>query len=252
LGVLNLMTDVFFTILQMELWSTVFLEESDWATCTVNLATWNRITEENPSTRLFAEITYYEQKIFVALGIPYNNDGSSTEKIYVPGWLLDRISLEGSGQEVEVTWLTQEHFPEASRIVLRPHDSAFYLTDVKDELEQALTRIGVIREGDTLVIPLQSLGGYEITLDVVKTEPANIVLAQGDEVIMEFEEALDTIVTETVTEIPDTTFDPASMLPPLSKHPEGRVLGGEIRYMPDGRRWNPWKDGPWVKDMPHK
>jgi hypothetical protein len=135
-----------------------------------------------------------------------------------------------------VTWLTQEAFPEATRIVLRPQDSAFYHADAKEELERALTRLGVIRTGDTILIPLDCLGGYQIPFDVVITEPANIVLAEGDEVIMEFEEALDAISPEESEEEEEESEEAA---PP---EPQGQKLGGEVRYLPDGRRWNPWRD----------
>ena len=142
---------------------------------------------------------------------------------------------------MEVTWLTQEAFPEATRIVLRPQDSAFYHADAKEELERALTRLGVIRTGDTILVPLDCLGGYEIPFDVVLTEPANIVLAQGDEVIMEFEEALDAISSE--EEVEEESEEETEVVTP-EPEPQGQKLGGEVRYLPDGRRWNPWRDAP--------
>jgi hypothetical protein len=70
----------------------------------------------------------------------------------------------------------------------------------------------------------------------VATEPANIVLAQGDEVVLEFEEALDTISGEPSEE--------------EQQGVQGRRIGGETRILADGRRWNPWRDGPWSKDSP--
>lgn len=236
------------TLLYMELWSSVFLEEHDWATCSVSVDTWRRITAESPAARHIAEITYDDKKVYVALGVPhnvpYNEPISNTEKLYLPTWLLDHLGVDGCGQIVGVKWLIQENFPEASRIVLRPHDSAFYHADAKEELERALTRLGVVREGDTLVIPLECLGNYEIAFDVIKTEPANIVLAQGDEVVMEFEEALDTVAP---TPRPDTPIpDIFDEIDPPPVVPVGETLGGASRIMPDGRKWNPWRDGPWT------
>jgi hypothetical protein len=220
----------------MELWSNIFIEESDWATCSVPLDIWKNITDENPASRLVARITYQEKEVYAALGTPTNTDG---DKIYLPSWLLDHLGAQGCGEIVEVIWLTQDAFPEATRIVLRPEDSAFYHSDAKEELERSLTRLGVLRTGDTIVIPLECLGGYEIAFNVVTTEPADLVLAQGDEVVMEFEEALDNI------------SDPVSEEELVEEPPEqpvGLVLGGQPRLMPDGRRWNPWRDGPWSKD----
>jgi hypothetical protein len=220
----------------MELWSNIFLEEnSDWATCSVSVATWRKITEENEGTRHIARIVSGESEVYIALGTP--NNAVEENQIYAPSWLVDHLGVDGFGSQVEVAWLTQEAFPEATRIVLRPQDSAFYHADAKEELERALTRLGVIRTGDTILVPLDSLGGYQIPFDVVITEPANIVLAQGDEVIMEFEEALDAISPEESEEEPEE--EPEESAPP---EPQGQKLGGEIRYLPDGRRWNPWRD----------
>jgi hypothetical protein len=220
----------------MELWSNIFLEEnSDWATCSVSVATWRKITEEHEGTRHIARIVSGESEVYIALGTP--NNAVEENQIYAPSWLVDHLGVDGFGSQVEVTWLTQEAFPEATRIVLRPQDSAFYHADAKEELERALTRLGVIRTGDTILIPLDCLGGYQIPFDVVLTEPANIVLAQGDEVIMEFEEALDAISPEESEEEEEEPEED-----PVIPEPQGQKLGGEVRYLPDGRRWNPWRD----------
>jgi hypothetical protein len=223
----------------MELWRNIFLEEADWATCSVSVATWRNITGEHEGTRHIARIKSGEREVYIALGTP--NNVELENQIYAPSWLVDHLGVEGTGNTVEVTWLTQEAFPEATRIVLRPQDSAFYHADAKEELERALTRLGVIRTGDTILVPLECLGGYEIPFDVVLTEPANIVLAQGDEVIMEFEEALDAVGSESEEEEVESEEEEeeAEVLTP---EPQGQALGGEIRYLPDGRRWNPWRD----------
>ena len=221
----------------MELWSNIFLEEADWATCSVSVATWRKITEEHEGTRQIARIKSGEREVYIALGTP--NNAVEENQIYAPSWLVDHLGVDGAGNEVEVTWLTQEAFPEATRIVLRPQDSAFYHADAKEELERALTRLGVVRTGDTILVPLESLGGYEIPFDVVLTEPANIVLAQGDEVIMEFEEALDAISSEEEEESEEESEEETEVVTPK---PQGQTLGGEVRYLPDGRRWNPWRD----------
>lgn len=227
----------------MELWSNIFLEEADWATCSVSVATWRKITEEHEGTRQIARIKSGDREIYIALGTPNNVVEGGENQIYAPSWLVDHLGVDGAGNTVEVTWLTQEAFPEATRIVLRPQDSAFYHADAKEELERALTRLGVIRTGDTILVPLESLGGYEIPFDVVLTEPANIVLAQGDEVIMEFEEALDAISSEEESEEETEIVTPEPEAQAEAQaEPQGQTLGGEVRYLPDGRRWNPWRD----------
>jgi len=236
----------------MQLWSNVFLPDpygADCATCTVPLNAWRRITEENPGARLFGRICYEGKHIYAALGPP-NQEVETSEKLFLPSWMLDNLSAPGEGEDVEVEWLSQEAFPEATRIVLRPHDSAFYHGDAKEELERCLTRLGVLRKGDTLVLQLECLGGFDIVFDVITTEPANLVLAEGDEVVMEFEEALDAIAPPEPR--PDTPIPESPFVATEVQEPAARRLGGEERVMPDGTRWNPWKHGPWSKDSEAK
>jgi hypothetical protein len=232
----------------MELWSDIFIYDSgDWATCTASLETWHRIIDDNPGCRLFAQISHKGKAIYAALGHPVNHELLTSNKLSVPGWMIDNLGAEGMGEEVAVEWLSQEAFPEATRIVLRPQDSAFYHADAKEELERALTRLGILQQGTTIVVPLECLGGYQVAFDVVLTEPANLVLAHGDEVAMEFEEALDAIPA--VEDEPPPLGDEP---PPLGdesvveEQPVGNTLGGTTRFMPNGEQWNPWKHGPWT------
>lgn len=149
-------------------------------------------------------------------------------------------------------WYDQGAFPAATRIVLRPHDSAFFNSDIKAELERGLTRIGVVQRGTSVTIPIEHLGGYEVTFDVVETEPANLVLAEGDEVVLDFEEALDVppaaVPAATPAPAPAAEEKTEEMVEaaPSVEPPAGQRLGGAgPRLMPNGTRWNPWKHGPW-------
>lgn len=191
----------------MELWSSAFLpdEHPDWATCALEVGAWRRITAEHgDAARLIAQIQLGERIFHLALGSPIQPiHYSPLPKLYVPTWVLERLGGSGAGDVAEVSWLTQEAFPEATRIVLKPHDSTFYNVDAKEELERGLTRLGVLVEGTTVELPLESLGGYRVTFDVVKTEPATSVLAHGEEVVIEFEEAWDAaaVASATVAEV---------------------------------------------------
>jgi len=226
--------------MELSIYSDSFQADADWATCSLPIGIWRQATEENPASRLIARISVDGRDIYVALGQPCEEgDG-----IFVPSYMLDHLGVEGCGEKVLVEWLTQDAFPEATRIVLRPEDSAFYYADAKEELERALTRLGVLREGDTFVVPLVMLDGYKTAFNIVRTEPANIVLAEGDEVVIEFEEALDAAAPE--DEFGDFVEATESMIPSeaISEviSDKGQALGGTIRYNADGTRWNPWKD----------
>ena len=220
----------------VQLWSAIFVtDEADWATCAVSPHMWNQVTESNPDAqRLIAQIEIRGRTMYMALGTPIYCAESDCPLI-LPNWSTSLLGIEGVGEGATVTWMSQEAFPSATRIVLRPHDSAFHNADAKEELERALTRLGVLRQGDTILVPIEALGGYEIAFDVMVTEPAGIVLAEGDEVAMEFEEALD------VPPAP-APAEPEPMLPEIIEPPVGNVLGGTTRRMPDGRAWNPYRD----------
>jgi hypothetical protein len=155
---------------------------------------------------------------------------------------------------VTVEWIQEESFPEATKIVLRPHDSAFYHADAKEELERCLTQVGVLKEGTTIRVKIAELGGFEIYFDVVKTEPANVVLMQGDEVAIEFMEAMDeaplSYRSSPVSLPPQEEFKETEQMIPSVLAPEqkemvydgGYTLGGTVKpRLPDGRAWNPWR-----------
>ena len=130
-----------------------------------------------------------------------------------------------------------------------PSNGGLLLTGfLREELERALTSHGVVAEGVTIPIGLQSLDDYMINVDVIHTEPANVVLLEGDEIVFEFEEALDSVPVATpeppVASLPQSLESP--LLPPPANTPftpgQGQRLGGTYHPpLPDGRPWNPWR-----------
>jgi hypothetical protein len=199
--------------------------------------------------RLFAKVDHEGNTIYIPLGAYTECQESDTPRLILPQRALDSLFATGMGDSATVTWLTQDAFPEATRIVLRPYDSTFYSSDIKAELEVALTRIGVLQKGYSIKVVIQSLGDYPIEFDVVDLEPATVVLAQGEEVEIEFETAVDAQdVPRPDTPIPKSPFeevvDFSSMISTAVTTTviEGRTLGGINRYTADGRPWNPHRD----------
>jgi hypothetical protein len=256
----------------MELWSTAYIFEpgaEDWATCAVDVAVWRRITEEQEGAkRIFACIQFGEASLYCALGAPVqaSHEGGGgagrMDRLYLPAWRLEQLGIDGCGEIAQVEWFSEEAFPEATRIVLRPHDSAFYHADAKEELERGLTRLGVLNQGQTITVPMSLLGDFPIQLDVVRTEPAGLVLAEGDEVALEFEEAHDRAMeaeaavaraaeAAAAAAVAAEFADCSGMIPlvPMPAPPAGgqRLGGAAPRLTADGRRWNPWRDGPGPK-----
>ena len=218
-------------------------------------ADWRRVVEDHPvSKRIIAQIETDAGTFYLPLGTPiHETSPSDAPQLFLPTWVLDSLGVSGSGEDATVSWVSEETFPPATSIRLRPHDSAFYSTDIKAELEVALGRIAILRRGDTLLIPLEALGGYAIGFDIVHTEPAAVVLADGDEVAIEFEAALDRPPTplaaaaEAVKEVEEPPIDFSTMIPAAApaSAPElqGRQLGGTRRApLADGRLWNPYRD----------
>jgi len=233
----------------VELWSPIFLTEEagDGITCTLDKTTWRGLMnrpEYEGCGRLFARVEHEEIETYIPLGGYTECEEGEIPRLILPQMALDSLFATGTGELAKVTWLTQEAFPEATRIVLRPHDSAFYNSDIKAELEVALTKIGVLQKDHSIKVVIQS---YPIEFDVVDLEPASIVLAQGDEVEIEFETAVDAqaATLRPDTPIPKSPFeevDFSSMISTTTVQAEGRTLGGTNRYTADGRPWNPHRD----------
>lgn len=206
-----------------------------------------RKMEELRCNRIFAAISFpnYQTK-YIAMNLTVDRD-ADRDAIYLPHWIIP--SEFEIGEDVEIEFMSDEAFPEATKITLRPLDSAFYNTDVKEELTQSLTRIGLVQAGTIIQTRLSELGGYEMGFYIVGCEPTSLVLCSGDEVAIEFEEASDLWDGRPPTPIPgpDEVLQPVgeqdSMIPAVQDiaGPVGNVLGGEIRRMPDGRPWNPWR-----------
>jgi hypothetical protein len=228
---------------------------------------WRRIHDEHSDAqRIFGRLMIGDKDVFCPLGEPIGmeqfGNSRNNECIIIPNWALQILGIDGSGETVEITWLAEDAFPNATRVILRPHDSAFFHGDIKGELERELTTYGVIAEGTTIPVTVSSLDGFSVLMDVIRTFPANIVLLEGDEIEFEFETALDVpaeapaeptteataeatpVIAETV--IPEAAaLTHAVVTPPVGAVPAGLVgqrLGGKERpALPDGRPWNPWR-----------
>ena len=238
--------------MEYAIWSQDFLEDNTGlTTCSLDETEWQRIhTENSEAKRIFAAVTAGEQTHYIALGRPVRNSGIESEAptLFVPPWLCTWLAVEGDGSPCTVEWLTEESFPEATRIKLRPHDSVFFDANIKDELDYSLTQYGVLKRGTTIPVAIESLGGLIVYMDVVETEPADCILMQGDEVAIEFDKALDAVVAEEpVAEEPapvplQESFDTLVPAAPVVPEPVGHTLGGISRPLgPDGKRWNPWR-----------
>lgn len=230
---------------QYTLASTAYLDKEagvNESVCYIDQHDWERrLTESADIRRLFAVITLEEgvTRICAVEHVARQYAPQHMEDpIFVPLWMLP----EGTplGDTVEVEFFSQDAFPEASRIVLKPLDSAFYNTDAKELLTESLTRLGILKKGDTVLLRLEELGGFEMGFYVSELEPADIVLLNAEEVVVEFEEAADQWDgRRPSTPIPS---EPEIFVPLPVPDVSGTVLGGgPVRRMADGRPWNPYR-----------
>jgi hypothetical protein len=251
------------------LYSKVFLDSydpNDWSNAAVDRSLWEEIHRiqtplfygaggrlpDASTHRYFMQIGPVDDGCIVAMGNPVMGNISDEKKVYLPQWILEQYGLQGDGEERDVQILTEEAFPQATKIVLRVVDSAFYNSDVKKELEVALTRMGVIKKGQLLHIPIEALDNFVIDIYVSELEPANIVLCEGEEVEVEFEEPVDAFeskeeeeeketspfAVETAAGLRPPTPAPADFEPMILPIPltAGNVLGSDPSAIPEWRR----------------
>ena len=188
--------------------------ENDTHTVQASRDLWNRVVRSETGGRIFLRMIADEKEWIAPLGNPVIHDTNarfSEDTIFMPFWMIDAAGFNGSGENITCEVLNTDAFPEATKITLKVVDSAFYNSDVKEQLEIALTRLGVIRKHTTLQIPIDSLGGFLIDIFVVATEPADIVLCEGEEVTLEFEEPVDHF--EIPASTPITSARPPTPIP---------------------------------------
>ena len=249
----------------IRIWSKAYAPSPDTHAFSVQVDSqiWRQATREEGSRRKFLRIHHPDglDEWFAPLGdpVPHEEAEDACLNIYMPLWMIDAGSFRGEGEQSTLEIVDEEYFPEATRIVFRVVDSAFYNADIKEELEKALSAIGIVREGMTLQIPIEALGGYAVEVFVSKTEPANLVLCHGEEVAVEFEEPVDQIAPPSANANPAPAPPSANANPVVEPRPptpqpmivplepqgfrafqgEGQTLGGSNVNIPEWRRGLP-------------
>ncbi len=233
--------------LTMRIYSTEFLNQATNSSLVyISEREWLHHLDSFHCNRIFALLRFNNGSTHyapVSALVRNEFDTVLDDSVYIPLWMIP--PEEEMGSEIEVDFFPEEAFPEALKITLRPLDSAFYNTNAEEELTQALTQIGVLKQGSTIRLNLSGLGGYPIDFYIVSLEPAELVLCNGDEVVIEFEEAVDRFDGRRPPTPPPPP--PAEILVPMipaDAPAQGQRLGGVTRRMPDGRAWNPWRDTP--------
>lgn len=154
---------------------------------------WERWQQDHfGATRLFLRIQHplTEEDFYCSVGDPIQST-EAQNAIYLPMWMIDTNQYSGCGEETTGTILTPEDIPRATRIVLKPVDSTIHQVDVVRCLERPLSSIGVLQQGKMYLLPLDELDGFQVAVFVEQLEPAEVAFMDGDEIPLEFVEAVD-------------------------------------------------------------
>jgi hypothetical protein len=150
--------------------------------------------EHPTSTRLFVRIQHpfhLDEPMLAAVGDPIETP-EFHNAMFLPTWMVHSNQYRGIGEEAHVTVFDQAELPKATRIVIRPVDSLMFQTsDVLSVFERNLSRLGVLQQGKLYPLPLEEFDGTIVSFFTEVLEPEGEVFLDGDEIPLEFEEAVD-------------------------------------------------------------
>ena len=219
-------------------WSTLYLgQDVEDYNCYVDEKSWKRITNEITTNRMFARIIKGDKFWICALGSPVLVEIDSANSIFIPQWMLEQIDCNGDGEELEVEWLPAEVFDESTRIVLKSHDTEFHCEGIQDILSYELTKLAVLKKDTTIKVNIQ---GVNVEFIVHNLEPASVVLCQGDEVTLDFEQPYRVPTPYPFEEMPEflSSIDESLVVPSA---PEVVPSAPEV-VVPAKERFNPWRN----------
>lgn len=114
----------------------------------------------------------------IALGSPDGDD----LRLAIPGWFLDSAGLAGDGEEIIVRFERCETMTSARQLRFKAIEPLPDWLDIRDILEEPLSQLGVIKQGQMLPIPV--LDSVLILLD--SAEPADeFLFLDGDEIAID-------------------------------------------------------------------
>jgi hypothetical protein len=138
----------------------------------------------------------------IALGSP---DGEDMQ-LLIPGWFLDSADLPGLGEEIIVRFERCETMTPARQLRFKTMEPLPDWLDIRDILEEPLSQLGVIKQGQMLPIPV--LDSVLILLE--SAEPADeFLFLDGDEIAIDVVSDMPEPVTEPVAQ-PEPVAEPVA------------------------------------------
>jgi hypothetical protein len=139
---------------------------------------------------------------------------------------------------LEVEFIPSEIFDPITRIVLQAHTSGFETENIQEVLSNELTKLIILQKNTTIYIHNYELD-IDIAYNVVDLEPASVSICDGDDVVLEFIESVDTIIRPpTPYPFVDAITSPPTPDAPIVDILPAPVLGGVKR----DERFNPWRN----------
>lgn len=114
---------------------------------------------------------------------------TSTEGLIImPYYIMEELGIQ-EGSDVNIDYVNP---PKGSYLKIRPHKTEFInLKDPKAVLEHIMSKdYPVITEGETIVIDYKDIG-KRFRLDIVKTEPSEIIKTIDTDLNLDFDTPLD-------------------------------------------------------------
>ena len=165
--------------------------------------------------------------IRIAVGDPV--DGYD-KCLYLPQWLMDSVGLE-STEEYNVEFNRSEDYPKATRIGLKIIGDIPDDMDIKELLEEPLSQLGVLEEGQ--IIPAPVLEGVSLLVQIC--EPAGAVFLDGEASLeIETDGVIPSVPDRPPSPCPEDDFSmtlPAAPIPWQPFQGVGRRLCDKFLYM---------------------
>lgn len=141
----------------------------------------------------------------IALGSPEDGDELS---LHLPAWYVESIGIFGHGEELIVSFEKCERMTKATALRFRTVDPIPEWLSIRDVLEEPLSQLGVLRQGQILPIPV--LESSVIIVEVCEPTDAAFVFLDGEDVAMEVEG-----LEEPAAAIPSIRAEPVGFASPF-------------------------------------
>lgn len=146
--------------------------------------------------------------VYSALGDPVRGTTPWQKELFVPSWLLNQAGVE-EGDRVSIEMQRSASLPEAEHLNLKVLGELPEGWDIRMTLEEPLSQLGVLHEGQILPCPM--LEGVSLLVQIC--QPAGPVFLHGNEVSLEIEHQEPTRSEPPPPVVATTMDDFASMIP---------------------------------------